>query len=70
MFNLIGFLIIGLLAGALAKFLMPGKDPGGCVITLLLGIGGSFAAGFLGASCALTSALTELAVAARTPAPE
>ena len=48
MFGLIGFLIVGLLAGALAKLLMPGKDPGGCFVTMLLGIAGSFAAGFLG----------------------
>jgi len=40
-------LIIGLIAGALAKLFMPGKDPGGIVITMLLGIAGSFLAGFL-----------------------
>ena len=34
--------IIGLLAGALAKFLLPGKDPGGFFVTMLIGIGGSF----------------------------
>jgi uncharacterized membrane protein YeaQ/YmgE (transglycosylase-associated protein family) len=41
-------LIIGLVAGALAKLIMPGKDPGGIVVTLLLGIGGSFLAAFFG----------------------
>ena len=41
-------LIIGLLIGAIAKFLMPGKDPGGCIITILLGIAGAFIAGYLG----------------------
>jgi uncharacterized membrane protein YeaQ/YmgE (transglycosylase-associated protein family) len=41
-------LIIGLIAGALAKLLMPGKDPGGFIITILLGIGGAFLATFLG----------------------
>jgi uncharacterized membrane protein YeaQ/YmgE (transglycosylase-associated protein family) len=41
-------IIIGLLIGAVAKFLMPGKDPGGFFITILLGIAGSFLAGFLG----------------------
>lgn len=40
--------LIGFLAGALAKFIMPGKDPGGCVVTALLGIGGAFLATFLG----------------------
>jgi uncharacterized membrane protein YeaQ/YmgE (transglycosylase-associated protein family) len=41
-------IIIGLIAGALAKFIMPGKDPGGIIITILLGIGGAVLAGFLG----------------------
>jgi uncharacterized membrane protein YeaQ/YmgE (transglycosylase-associated protein family) len=41
-------IIIGLVAGALAKLIMPGKDPGGIIITILLGIGGSFLATFLG----------------------
>jgi len=40
--------IIGLIAGALAKLIMPGKDPGGIIITMLLGIAGSLIAGFLG----------------------
>lgn len=41
-------LLIGLIIGAVAKFLMPGKDPGGFIITILLGIAGAFVAGFLG----------------------
>jgi uncharacterized membrane protein YeaQ/YmgE (transglycosylase-associated protein family) len=41
-------IIIGLIAGALAKFIMPGKDPGGIIITIILGIGGALLAGFLG----------------------
>jgi uncharacterized membrane protein YeaQ/YmgE (transglycosylase-associated protein family) len=41
-------LIVGLVVGALAKLLMPGKDPGGFVITILLGVAGSFIAGMLG----------------------
>ena len=40
--------LIGLLAGALAKFIMPGKDPGGIIITMLLGIAGSLVATYLG----------------------
>ena len=43
-------LIIGLIVGVVAKFIMPGKDPGGFIITILLGIGGAFVAGFLGRS--------------------
>ncbi len=42
MINLIGTLIIGLIVGALAKLIMPGKDPGGCIITTLLGIAGAY----------------------------
>jgi uncharacterized membrane protein YeaQ/YmgE (transglycosylase-associated protein family) len=41
-------LIIGLVVGALAKLFMPGKDPGGIVVTMLLGIAGSLVAGFVG----------------------
>ncbi len=41
-------LIIGAVIGAVAKLLMPGRDPGGCIITILLGIAGSFVAGYLG----------------------
>ena len=45
--SIIGMIIIGLIAGALAKLIMPGKDPGGIVVTILLGIAGSFVGGFL-----------------------
>jgi len=41
-------LIIGLIVGALAKLFMPGRDPGGIIITMLLGVAGSLVAGFLG----------------------
>ncbi len=41
-------LLIGLVIGAVAKFLMTGRDPGGCIITILLGVAGSFVASFLG----------------------
>ena len=41
-------LIIGLVVGAIAKLLMPGRDPGGIIITMLLGVAGSIVAGFLG----------------------
>ncbi len=48
MTGILGTLIIGLVVGAIAKFLIPGRDPGGCFITILLGIAGAFVAGFLG----------------------
>jgi uncharacterized membrane protein YeaQ/YmgE (transglycosylase-associated protein family) len=46
--HIISMLLIGLIAGGLAKLIMPGKDPGGIVVTMLLGVTGSFIAGFLG----------------------
>ncbi len=48
MFSLIWTALIGLIIGAVAKFLMPGKDPGGWIVTMLLGLAGSFIAGYLG----------------------
>ncbi|MFF4942061.1 GlsB/YeaQ/YmgE family stress response membrane protein [Streptomyces rubiginosohelvolus] len=46
--GIIAWILIGLLAGAIAKALMPGKDPGGCLITMLLGIAGGLLGGWLG----------------------
>lgn len=46
--GLIWTAIIGLVIGALAKFIMPGRDPGGILVTMLIGIAGAFLAGFLG----------------------
>lgn len=48
MFHLIWVAIIGLVVGALAKLIMPGKDPGGIFITMLLGIAGAFLGTFIG----------------------
>ncbi len=48
MLSLLWTAIIGLVIGAVAKLLMPGKDPGGFIITMLLGLAGSFIAGYLG----------------------
>ncbi|QOY91196.1 GlsB/YeaQ/YmgE family stress response membrane protein [Paludibaculum fermentans] len=48
MLSFIWMCLIGLVAGALAKLIMPGRDPGGIFITMLLGIAGSIVAGFLG----------------------
>ena len=46
--GILWMLIIGLIVGAIAKLIMPGKDPGGFIVTILLGIAGAFLAGFLG----------------------
>lgn len=47
-YSFLGWILIGLVAGALAKLIMPGRDPGGCLVTVLLGIGGALVAGFVG----------------------
>jgi uncharacterized membrane protein YeaQ/YmgE (transglycosylase-associated protein family) len=44
----LAWIIIGGLAGAIAKFIMPGRDPGGCIITIIIGIAGAALAGYLG----------------------
>ena len=46
--GIIGWIIFGLIVGAVAKFLMPGPDPGGWIVTILLGIAGALVGGFLG----------------------
>lgn len=47
MIDIIGWIIFGLIAGLLARWLMPGKDPGGCIVTVLLGIAGAVVGGFV-----------------------
>ena len=51
--HLIWTLIVGLIVGAIAKLLMPGRDPGGVIITMALGIAGAFVAGFIGRTLGL-----------------
>ena len=51
--HLIGLVVVGLLAGVIAKLIVPGRDPGGVIATMLLGIAGSFIAGFLGRAIGL-----------------
>jgi uncharacterized membrane protein YeaQ/YmgE (transglycosylase-associated protein family) len=53
MFNLLWEAIIGLIVGALAKLIMPGKDPGGIFITMLIGIAGALLATFIGSHVGL-----------------
>src|SRR5215216_1495131 len=48
MFAILGYIILGLIAGLIAKAIMPGRDPGGAIVTILLGIVGSILGGFLG----------------------
>ncbi|MEQ0565445.1 GlsB/YeaQ/YmgE family stress response membrane protein [Amycolatopsis sp. NEAU-NG30] len=46
--GIIGWIVLGLIAGVIAKALMPGRDPGGCIITMLLGVAGAFVGGWVG----------------------
>jgi uncharacterized membrane protein YeaQ/YmgE (transglycosylase-associated protein family) len=46
--SILGWILLGLIAGALAKLIMPGRDPGGIVVTILLGIAGALIGGFVG----------------------
>jgi uncharacterized membrane protein YeaQ/YmgE (transglycosylase-associated protein family) len=46
--GIISWIVFGLIAGALAKFLLPGKDPGGCLVTMILGILGASVGGWIG----------------------
>jgi uncharacterized membrane protein YeaQ/YmgE (transglycosylase-associated protein family) len=51
--GILSWILIGLLAGALAKWIMPGKDPGGFFVTILIGIAGGFIGGLLGSMMGL-----------------
>jgi uncharacterized membrane protein YeaQ/YmgE (transglycosylase-associated protein family) len=55
MIGLIGALIIGLIVGAIARLVVPGKEPGGCLLTMVIGIAGSFVAFYLGKLLGFTS---------------
>ena len=46
--GILAWIAFGLIAGALAKLIMPGDDPGGCIVTILLGIAGAMIGGFIG----------------------
>jgi uncharacterized membrane protein YeaQ/YmgE (transglycosylase-associated protein family) len=48
MFGVIGWIIFGLIVGAIAKLVMPGRDPGGIIVTMLLGIAGALVGGWIG----------------------
>ena len=45
--GIIAWIVVGLIAGALAKFILPGDDPGGIIVTILIGIVGAFVGGFV-----------------------
>ena len=53
--GILSWIVMGLIVGLLAKFIMPGKDPGGCIITVLIGIAGAFVGGFIASRLGLGS---------------
>ena len=66
--GIISWIVLGLVAGALAKLLMPGKDGGGWFVTMLLGIAGAFVGGFLGSQLGMgaTGGLNLVSIATAT----
>jgi uncharacterized membrane protein YeaQ/YmgE (transglycosylase-associated protein family) len=50
---ILGWILFGLVVGALAKLVMPGRDPGGIIVTILLGIAGALLGGFIGQALGL-----------------
>ena len=50
MLGILGWIVFGLIVGAIAKLVMPGRDPGGVLVTIVLGIAGALLGGFLGRS--------------------
>jgi len=45
--NILGWIVVGLIGGVIAKMIVPGRDPGGIILTILIGIGGAILGGFL-----------------------
>jgi uncharacterized membrane protein YeaQ/YmgE (transglycosylase-associated protein family) len=53
MFGIVGWIVFGLIVGVIAKLLMPGRDPGGMIVTILLGVAGALLGGFIGQAIGL-----------------
>jgi uncharacterized membrane protein YeaQ/YmgE (transglycosylase-associated protein family) len=57
--GILGWIVLGIIAGAIAKAVMPGRDPGGIIVTMLIGIVGAVLGGFLGSALLGVDALDE-----------
>ena len=57
--GIIAWIVVGLVAGAIAKMLMPGDDPGGIVITILLGIAGAVVGGFIAVALGISNGVDD-----------
>lgn len=57
--GILSWILFGLVAGAIAKFLMPGNDPGGCIVTILLGVAGAIIGGFIASSLGIGAGVTQ-----------
>jgi uncharacterized membrane protein YeaQ/YmgE (transglycosylase-associated protein family) len=53
MFGVLGWILFGLIVGIIAKIVMPGRDPGGIIVTMLIGIAGALVGGFIGQTVGL-----------------
>ncbi|QEM81993.1 MULTISPECIES: GlsB/YeaQ/YmgE family stress response membrane protein [Halomonas] len=60
--GIFSWIILGLIAGILAKWIMPGKDPGGFIVTTLIGIAGAFVGGFLGSLVGIGGPVSEISI--------
>ena len=57
--GIIAWIVLGLIAGALAKMLMPGDDPGGIIVTILLGIAGAIVGGFIAVALGISNGIDD-----------
>jgi len=62
MWSIISWIVLGLIAGALAKWIMPGRDPGGIFVTIIIGIAGAFIGGYLATLAGLGSISGSLSI--------
>jgi uncharacterized membrane protein YeaQ/YmgE (transglycosylase-associated protein family) len=57
--SILAWIVVGLIGGAIAKLLMPGRDPGGIILTILLGIGGAVLGGFIAVALGISNGIDD-----------